>query len=146
MNRFLCRCGILSLLWLFLFCSQALAAEDMCVIVTNPAVADALNKDEIKQIFLGKKTQWEDNSGITFVLPDDDKLLSAFLKAYIGKTPDQFKNYWKKQVFTGKGKMPKALGTSAELMKFLADNQGAISFMRSEEVDKAQVNILSLQP
>ena len=146
MNRLLCQYGALLIVWLFLLCPHVLAVEDMFVIVTNPKVTDTLNKDEIKQIFLGKKTQWNDNSGITFALIDDDELLTAFLKMYIGKSPDQFKNYWKKQVFTGKGKMPKALETSAELMKFLADNQGAISFMRSEDVDKAQVNILSLQP
>ena len=147
MNRLRYRYGAWLILWLVFFsCPHALAAEEMVAIVTHPTVTDSLNKDEIKQIFLGKKTQWNDNSGITFVLLDDDELLTAFLKAYIGKTPDQFKNYWKKQVFTGKGKMPKVYQTSAELIKFLVENQGSISVMRREDVDQAQVNILSLQP
>ncbi len=146
MNRLLCRYVACSLVCLFLCCLPTLAAEDEMVIVVHPDVADTLKKDEIKQIFLGKKTQWSDNSGVTFVLLDDNDTLNAFLKTYIGKSPDQFKNYWKKQVFTGKGKMPKAFDSPAELMKFLSENHGSISFMRSEDVDKALVNVISFQP
>ncbi len=146
MNRLLCRYVTCSLVCLLLCCLPTLAAEDEIVIVVHPDVADTLDKDDIKQIFLGKKTQWNDTSGIAFVLLDDGDTLNAFLKTYIGKSPDQFKNYWKKQVFTGKGKMPKAFRTSAELMQFLSDNRGSIGFMRSEDVDKALVNTLSFQP
>ena len=146
MNRLLCRCGVLLFVWLLLLHPQTFAAENQLAIVANPEVKDTLDKEEIKQIFLGKKTQWKDNSGITFVLFDNDELLTVFLKTYIGKSPEQFKNFWKKQVFTGKGKMPKAIGTPTELIKFLAETRGAIGFMRSEDVDETQVNILSLQP
>jgi len=146
MNRLLCRYGLVLLLSLAVLCPRIFAAEDAVVIVTNPEVTDSLNKDEIKQIFLGKKTQWKDNSSIIFILPDNDQLLIDFLKTFIGKSPEQFENYWKKQVFTGKGKMPKVIRTTAELTAFVAENKGTITFMSREDVDDTQVNILSFQP
>ena len=48
--------------------------------------------------------------------PEEGDDHSDFLRMYVGKTPQQFKNYWKSQVFTGRGKAPEAFTSPDELM------------------------------
>jgi hypothetical protein len=54
------------------------------------------------------------------------------VKAYTQKTPSQFKSYWKKLVFTGKGSAPKSFHTDAEVIRYVAETPGAISYISSE--------------
>ena len=78
------------------------------VLIGNADIEDSLTSEDVKQIFLGRKTRWHDDSTITFVLFNDNTATPIFLKEYVKKTPFQYKNFWKKQVFTGKGRMPKS--------------------------------------
>ena len=53
---------ISGVLWMILFHVSSpgiLADTKHMVIITHQNVADALKKDEIKEIFLGKKTRWK---------------------------------------------------------------------------------------
>lgn len=112
-----------------------LCAPFICLgvkVVANPTIPESsLKASEVKDIFTGNKSTWGDNSKIVFVLLKEDGPLKEFLKAYVKKTPSQFKMYWKKKVFTGKGKMPKFFDSEAELLKYVAENKGAIGFIAS---------------
>jgi hypothetical protein len=74
-------------------------------------------------------------------------VLQRFLKDYVRKTPFQFKNYWKKQVFTGKGRMPKAFKQIEDEINFIANTEGAISFALLDDVTGHDtVKIIPIQP
>jgi ABC-type phosphate transport system substrate-binding protein len=140
---------ISGVLWMILFHVSSpgiLADTKPMVIITHQNVADALKKDEIKEIFLGKKTRWKDNSTIFFVVLTDDAVYPTFLKDYVGKTTFQYVNYWKQQVFTGKGRMPKSFANSKDVMQFVADTPGAISFIPEQEVDSKLVKTITVAP
>jgi ABC-type phosphate transport system substrate-binding protein len=119
--------------------------QDDIVLVGNKNVPDTLRKEDVKQIFLGKKTRWQDNSKITFVIFNEKDTFTAFLKTYIRKTYPQYRNYWKKQVFTGKGRMPKSFKQPKELFAFLADTEGAVSFVTAEHIDLKLVKVITIE-
>ncbi len=126
------------------------------VLVTGAAYADVLviaNKDvkdttiakaDLKEIFLGKKVQWTDNTKIRFVTLKESAPHETFVKAYINKSVKQYSNYWRKMVFTGKGKIPKSFATSAEMMEYVSGTSGAIGYIGSG-TKPANVNTINVQ-
>ena len=112
----------------------SLANEQRIVIIGHPGITDSLTQDDVQQIFLGRKTRWSDDSSISFLLYNQDAILEGFLKKYVKKTPFQYKNFWKKQVFTGKGRMPKAFTAIEGVLDFVSSTDGAISFALFDEV------------
>lgn len=106
-----------------------ITAEDT-VVIGNPSVAvSALKRQEVKYIFLGKKTKWDDGSKIIFVTRKDGDTHEMFLEDYIRKSPFQYSNYWRKQVFTGKGSSPQRLENDQAVIKFVGETSGAIGYV-----------------
>jgi len=113
------------------------AVKPQFVIIGHAGVSETLTHDEIKQIFLGRMTRKNGNS-LGFIILKDKTVYAAFLKASVGKTIAQYTNYWKKQVFTGKGRMPKMFDDPADAQAYVAETEGAISFLPSTlDVDDA---------
>jgi ABC-type phosphate transport system substrate-binding protein len=53
----------------------------------------------------------------------------AFLKDYVGKSDSALETYYRSLVFTGKGSMPKAFATDAEVVAFVEKTKGAIGYV-----------------
>lgn len=103
------------------------------IVVANKNVKDVqLSKDDIKAIFLGKKTEWSDSSKISFVVLKNKQDEEDFMKNYVGKSFDQFNNYWKQQVFTGNGQMPKAFDNVKDLVDYVSKTDGAVGYLSSD--------------
>ncbi len=110
------------------------------LIIANNGVKDVkLLKGDVANIFLGKKTTFSDKSKIVFVTLAKSKTHEGFLKTCLNKTPSQFANYWKKQVFTGKAKAPKAFKTEKELVDFVAKTKGAIGYISPATAKDAEI-------
>ena len=114
--------------------TKTMAAEDKqkqeVTIIVNPKLnVKDMTKKDLTGIFLGKKTQWPDKTAIVFVMLKGGTVHKQFLKDYVGKTESQFKTYWKKQVFTGKAKMPKDFKTEKAMIAYIAKTKGAIGYV-----------------
>ncbi len=121
------------------------AAHADVLIITNKDVKDtAITKADLKEIFLGKKVQWADNTKIRFVTLKESGPHETFVKAYINKSTKQYSNYWRKMVFTGKVRIPKSSTTSAELMDYVSGTNGAIGYIGSGTTP-SNVNTVNVQ-
>ena len=115
------------------------------LVITNKAVPETeMTKEDIKEVFLGKKVQWKNRSKIHFVTLDDPDVHKAFLRAYINKSEQQYSNYWRKMVFTGKGKIPKSFKTTEDLLEYVADTKGAIGYI-DKNTTAVNVNTITVQ-
>lgn len=99
------------------------------MIIAHQDIKETVNKAEIKDIFLGRRTRWKNNTKVHIVLSGDPQAVQQFALDYIDKSQSQFIMYWKMQVFTGTGRMPKSFKQPAELMQFIASTQGSIGFI-----------------
>ncbi len=114
------------------------------VVIGHASVPETLTPDDVKQIFLGRMTRKNGNS-LMFIIFKDDTVYAAFLKAYVGKTIAQYTNYWKKQVFTGKGRMPRVFEDPTEILTNVAETEGTISFLPiTTRVDDAAVHVITI--
>jgi len=104
-------------------------AENLLIICNKEVPDTSLSKNDIKNIFLGMKTKWSDGHKITFVVLKGSEVHEEFVKKYVRKTAFQFNTYWRKRLFTGKGKPPKSFSDEAALLKYIADTHNAIGYI-----------------
>ena len=127
------------------FALVAGAAHADVLIIANKDVKDtAITKADLKEIFLGKKVQWKDNTKIRFAILKESDPHKTFLRTYINKSTQQYSNYWRKMVFTGKGRIPKSFATSSEMMKYVSSTNGAIGYVGSS-TKPANVNTINVR-
>jgi ABC-type phosphate transport system substrate-binding protein len=121
------------------------AEEDGVVVIAHTSVpVDMLSQKEVRRIFLGRKTTWENKTTIRFATLKQGTVHEAFLRRYVKKTPRQFNNYWKKLIFTGKARASPTFDTPEDLIQYVAKTQGALGYAPSENVG-ADVRIVSPQ-
>lgn len=99
-------------------------------VIANPGVgAGAVSVDELKSVFLSTKSALSDGSKVEPVLSKGGPAHEAFLKEYVGKSDSALQTYYRSLVFTGKGSMPKTLGSDAEIVAYVAKTKGAIAYV-----------------
>lgn len=103
-------------------------AQDVVIIANKDVPVSALSRSEIRSIFLGEKVRWENGRKITFVILKTDSH-EDFLRTYVGNTPAQYRNYWKKMIFTGKSKAPKSFKTEEKVLEHVAETSGALGYV-----------------
>ncbi len=121
--------------------SPSLAEKsDSAVIIAHPDVeTKGLNLVALKNIFLGKTTTWGDKKKIVFVNLSGGEIHKDFTKRYTSKTTSQYKRYWKKRVFTGKGNMPRCFATEKALLDYVSRTPGAIGYISKKQSEDADV-------
>jgi len=129
-------------IFLSIFVNSAVQAD--VVVVTNKSVnTENLDIKAIKKIFLGKKMYWEDNKKITLFILAKSPAHEEFVKKYLGKSTNQFTNYWKQLLFTGKGMLPHRV-KDAEMIAKVRETDGAIGYIDASLATE-DVNILKLK-
>src|SRR5260370_16271338 len=106
---------------------NALAA-DVKVIANSSVKADTISAAELKRVFLEEKISL-DGTHVEPALEKDGPVHAAFLQEYLGLTEDDLRAYYSTLVFTGRGFMPKALGSDAEVVSYVARTRGAIGYV-----------------
>ncbi len=131
--------GIVCVLISWMLC-QPLAAEDQSdalLLIGNQTLSDyTLSQIDVQNIFLGKKKKL-DNHNITFVILKSGEIHEEFLKEFLARTPSQFNRYWKKMVFTGKGKAPKVFQTEEALLEYVRETEDTVGYLSAETMQAA---------
>ena len=106
----------------------ATAQADVVAVVSAKSPIGELSRNQVIDIFLGKRTRFPDGSA---AVPIDQTEGSAargeFYSRFASMTPSQIKAYWSKIIFTGRGQPPRALPNDGEVRKMVASNPNAIS-------------------
>ena len=111
------------------------------VIVVNPKnAAPQMSTEQASQYFLGKSTT---------LTPIDQSEGSAirgeFYKKLADKEASQVKAIWSKLVFTGKGTLPKEVGSSDAVKKAIASDVNGIGYIEKSAVDST-VKVVATLP
>lgn len=140
--------------WLVIFCltfsalmiiNPDKAQSETIYIFANKNVTDSsLSQADIQNIYLGKKDKWDNNQGINFTALSQGDCYETFIRQLVGRTPFQFQNYWKKQIFTGKGQPPRGFDAHDELVDYVSRTPGAIGFSCTPP-DTGRVKILTIE-
>jgi len=112
--------------------SLPLICQAETVIAHPDCGVDSISESDLKNMYLGKKKTWASGNKVVLAVLSADGTANEFMRNRVGKSPSQFKSYWKKMVFTGKGAMPHEFDTEEELRAYVAAHPGAIGFVAGE--------------
>ncbi|NWD67128.1 phosphate ABC transporter substrate-binding protein [Pseudomonas gingeri] len=125
---------------------STLAMAEVVVVVAATSPVQALTRNQVADIFLGKTNRFPSGKQ---AIPIDQTEGSAprdeFYTTFTGKSAAQLKAHWSKIIFTGRGQPPEALSNSAEVKKRIAGNPDSIGYIEAREVD-ASVRALPPDP
>lgn len=114
-----------------IFASANSLAGDVKVIANSSVKADTISAAELRHVFLKERNSLADGTHVEPVLEKDGPVHEAFLQQYLGGSEDDLQTYYRALVFTGRGAMPKALGSDAEVVAYVARTRGAIGYVNS---------------
>jgi TonB family protein len=111
-------------------CALPNALADEVKLIANSSVkADTISAGEIKKVFLQENNSLPDGTHVEPVLEKGGPVHEAFLHEYLGRTDDDLQTYYRVLVFTGRGSMPRKLGSDAEVVAYVARTRGAIGYV-----------------
>jgi ABC-type phosphate transport system substrate-binding protein len=131
MKSFLLKIGLLATL-LATGSLHALALDGAVVIANSSVVANSLSAEELKNIYTDRTKYWDDGQAIIIVvLPDQT---DAALQQVSGMDGSQFKTFWQRLAFSGRGSEPEKADNAAALVAFVASTKGAIALVPADAV------------
>ena len=124
---------------------QAVADDlDSLVLVAHPDIpVDQLSMRELKRIYLGKSTRWTGGQTIRPVMLQDGDAFETFVTEALDRTEENFSVYWKRMVFTGKGRPPRTFDDAESLAFYLTITEGAIGYL-PEGTNRTGLKVITL--
>lgn len=114
----------------FIFYFGNVFCQDSFIIIINSSVTiDSLRKEDLRNIFLGKKTKWDNGQLIKPAMLTSGELHENFIDQIVRKSTFAFDNYWRQRIYTGQGVPPVQLEQEQELIDYVKNTQGAIGYM-----------------
>jgi TonB family protein len=113
------------------------------VIANRSVSADSITTAELKQVYLEQTRLLGDGSHVEPVLERGGSANATFLKDFLEINDDALQSYYRTLVFTGRGSMPKALGSDSEVVAYVLKTRGAIGYV-NVSADADGVKILSI--
>jgi hypothetical protein len=118
--------------------SVSAVRADVVAEVSSKSQITALSKNQIMDIFLGKRTRFPDGSS---AIPIDQAEGSAtrdqFYTRLADMSPAQVKAFWARIIFTGRGQPPRTVATGLEAKRLLIADPNAISYIDQSLVDSS---------
>jgi TonB family protein len=109
-------------------CACALASE-VKVIANSSVKVETISAAELRKVFLEERISLSDGTHVEPVLEKDGPVHEAFLRECLGGTNDDLQSYYRALVFSGRGSMPKELGSDEEVVAYVEKTRGAIGYV-----------------
>lgn len=108
-------------------------------VITHTGIDElGLSKSKLAKIYLGKLKRYSNGEKIRAVnLPKSSMAYKKFHKTVVKKTDAVLNRYWSKLKYTGKGKPPKTLATTREVINWVASTKGAIGYIDGKYLNKS---------
>ena len=123
---------------------SARAADAGFVLIANPAnPVSELSADTLARFYLKKSRKWPNGFSVT---PVDQSATSsvrlAFTREVLGKTIGEMRDYWLKQTLSGADVPPVTRGSDADVIRFVAEEAGAVAYVSTEATLPSDVKAL----
>ena len=105
------------------------------VVIGNPAGVAALSNQDVKSIFMGKKTKLDNGQMVKVIeLTDGAAGRIAFHKLATGRSEAQLQSGWSRLIFTGRAEAPTQVANDAAVIKAVSSASNAIGYVDESAV------------
>ena len=109
---------------------------EVVVIVHPSAGFDSLSEEDVSRLFLGKSKNFPSGALAVPVNQDEGKFVrETFNQVICNKNSSQYKAYWSRLVFTGKGTPPSDAGDDSAVKALISANPNMIGYIDASAVD-----------
>ena len=115
---------------LFAGASQLLGADGFVVIANESVTATNISMSQLKSIYTGKTKYWESGEAVVIAVVEDKT--DGVLNEVTGMDAGQFRTFWKRLVFSGRGQEPKYRNDVDAIVSLVASTKGAIAIVPAE--------------
>jgi ABC-type phosphate transport system substrate-binding protein len=120
-----------------MLCASAFANV---VVIVNPAMNEAVTKDDIARIYTGRSSVLQPVN-----LTEANPQRAVFDEKALGRSSSQLKAYWSKLVFTGKGVPPNEVATPQAVIDYVASNEYGVGYIDASAVNDSVKVLLTLE-
>jgi ABC-type phosphate transport system substrate-binding protein len=114
------------------------AHADVVAVVSSESQISTLTKNQIMDIFLGKRTRFPDgSSAIPIDLAEGSPVRDEFYTRLADMSPAQVKAFWARIIFTGRGQPPRTVSTGQEEKKLLIADPNTIGYIDRSLLDSS---------
>jgi ABC-type phosphate transport system substrate-binding protein len=110
-----------------------LCAEELAVVVGKDSPITHISDREIEQIFSGKLRNVDGNDLQALDLPSGDVTRNTFYQKLMGRSPDQMRSHWARLIFTGKGRPPREVNNSHDMVSMIKSSDNFIGYIPASE-------------
>lgn len=120
----------------FLFTPITAWCENIAVIV-NKDNKSKISQEELKLIYKGQLNKFQNGLEISPLnQPEKASIRTEFIRKITQQPVSQYKSYWTRKIFTGKGVPPREImGGDEAVKKFVEQNPEAIGYISSSSAD-----------
>jgi len=116
------------------------------ILICNPNDnIGAFSEEQIKAIFEGELTRIKGTSGdminVHPVILFRNHMPCKEIAEKIQNSPKKFMRLWRKKIFTGAAGPPKNFDATADLIKYVSENSGAIGYVAKEELATVDISV-----
>src|SRR5450432_3123202 len=112
---------------LLVIAAPAAPLDGVVVIVNESVSVTNLSASALKDIYTAKTAYWDGGQAVTIAVLTDKT--DAALKEVSGMDSSQFKTFWQRLTFSGRGKQPKKADNTAALVALVAATPGAVALV-----------------
>ena len=129
---------------IFLFSLNSFA-KDYLVLSNDTKRDEVIDRETVKNIFLGNKLYWKSGKRIMPVhLSVEDSSFQVFLEEVIDMDSTQFTSYWRRKLFSGRAYPPKQFEKDDMIIEFIRKNNAGIGVI-SKAPDKNSNGLIFFQ-
>ena len=100
------------------------------VIVHKDNPTTALSAKDISSYLLKRKSRWDHGVAVDPIdLDPESEVRKAFSREVHGRSVSSIKNYWQRQIFSGREVPPPEVASDAEVIAHVKANPGAIGYV-----------------
>ena len=125
--------AVFALLFVALLCAHgpsAAAQEGYRVVVNKDNPIESITKQQLSQLLLKKRSKWEHGASADPVdLDSGSPVRESFSKDVHGRSVSSIKNYWQRQIFSGRGVPPPEVASDAAVVDYVSRRPGAIGYV-----------------
>ena len=128
----------------FLLIGFSLSGQVILVHHSNPI--DTLSIEQLKRIYLGKVTQWDNGKHIlVYNLPDEHQIRIQFSHKFLGLSPIKVRQYWIKQILRYGKRRPEEFETEELILDMLKLNPNGIAYTCTTKKISKELKILIIR-
>ena len=117
------------------FSFSSVASAGVVVIVNPEVKATSLTEVDVREIYLGRTDMLPDGTKVAPVdLAEGSATRIPFLEKIVGKSEFQFRSFWTRQLFNGKGRPPRVVTSDADVVRLVASEKGLIGYVDSKSI------------